>query len=57
MHMVSGMITKSCSWNLPAATSERSKSINSVALRSDCNKALPMLVFVVAKNVRAELRI
>jgi hypothetical protein len=28
-----------------------------VALRSDCNKARPMLVFVGAKNVREGLRI
>jgi len=27
-----------------------------VAFRSDCNKARPWLVLVVAKNVRAELR-
>ena len=30
--------------------------MNNVALRSDCNSARPMLVFVVTKNVRAELR-
>jgi hypothetical protein len=28
-----------------------------VASRSDCSKGRPWLVFVVAKNVRAELRI
>ncbi len=31
--------------------------MNSVALRSDCNKARPMLVFVVTKNVRDGLTI
>ncbi len=31
--------------------------MNSVALRSDCNKARPVLVFAVTKNVREELRI
>src|SRR5271165_4583631 len=31
--------------------------MNSIALRSDCNKGRPILVFVVAKNVRVELRI
>ena len=53
----SGMITKSWSRNLPAATYERNASIISVALRSDCNNGRPWLVFVVAKNVRAELTI
>ena len=40
---------------MPAATYERNMSIINVALRSDCNRASPWLVFVVAKNVRAEL--
>ena len=31
--------------------------MNKVALRSDCNNALPELVFVVTKNVREELTI
>jgi hypothetical protein len=31
--------------------------MNSIALRSDCNKGRPILVFVVAKNVRTELSI
>ena len=51
-----GMMTKSCRRNFPAATYERSTSIIKVALRSDCNKARPWLVLVVAKHVRAELR-
>jgi len=38
------------------ATYERSKSTNSIALRSDCNNLRPMLVLVVTENVRAELR-
>jgi len=50
-------MTKSCITNFFDATHERNTSISRVALRSDCNNALPMLVFVVTKNVRDELRI
>ena len=39
-----------------AAMYERSTSMNNNALRSDCSKVRPPLVFVVAKNVRLELR-
>ena len=46
------MTTKSCTRNLPAATYERNTSMNRIAFRSDCNRARPMLVFVVTKNVR-----
>ena len=39
-----------------AATYERSTAIIKVAFRSDYNRARPWLVLVVAKNVRARLR-
>ncbi len=51
------MTTKSCSRNFLAATQELNTSIGKVTFRSDCNKARTWLALVVAKNVRAELRI
>jgi hypothetical protein len=48
------MTTKSWIWNFPAVIYERSTSTRSMALRSDCSNRAPWIVFVVAKNVRAD---
>src|ERR1700761_1380778 len=55
--MWSGMTTKSCNFNFPATTFERSTSIKRPAFRSDCKMRLAMLVLVVAKNTLVLLSI
>jgi hypothetical protein len=39
--------------NFPAFAYERNVSMKSIALRSDCKRPLPSMVFDVIKNVRA----